>query len=96
MSTKTVLAFLNSYVLQFYYMKRFNVLKVLKSNLMQLPFPEITVEQNLVIEKYVNQLLSNNCSHIAPREELESEIFKLYQLTTNEAILIKEEICKSC
>ena len=63
---------------------------------MQLPFPEITVEQNLVIEKYVNQLLSNNCSHIAPREELESEIFKLYQLTTNEAILIKEEICKSC
>lgn len=96
MSVKTVLAFLNSYVLQYYYMKRFNVLKVLKSNLMQLPFPEITLEQNSVIEKYVNQLLSNNCSYIATREELESEIFKLYQLTTNETSIIREEVCKNC
>lgn len=96
MSTKTVLAFLNSYVLQFYYMKRFDVLKVLKSNLMQLPFPEITVEQNSVIERYVNQLLSKDRSNIAQREELENEIFNLYQLTASEAISIREEVCKSC
>ena len=96
MSTKTVLAFLNSYVLQFYYTKRFNVLKVLKSNLMQLPFPEITTEQNLIIERYVNQLLSMGSSSIALRNELENEIFKLYQLTPGESITIREEVCKNC
>lgn len=96
MSTKTVLAFLNSYVLQFYYKNQFNVLKVLKSNLMQLPFPEITVEQNLIIENYVNQLILDGCSNIILREELENEIFNLYKLTTNEAFTIREEVCKSC
>ncbi len=96
MSTKTVLAFLNSYVLQFYYMNRFDVLKVLKGNLMQLPFPEITTEQNLIIEKYVDQLISDGCSNIVLREELENIIFNLYNLTENEAFTIREKVCKNC
>lgn len=96
MSIKTVLAFLNSYVLQFYYTKKFDVLKVLKSNLMQLPFPEITCKQNKIIENYVDQLLNKTDLDCCLREELENMIFKLYLLTEREAASIKEEVCKNC
>ena len=96
MSIKTVLAFLNSYVLQFYYMKKFDVLKVLKSNLLQLPFPEITCEQNMIIESYVEELLNKTDSDGSLRDELENMIFKLYLLTESEAATIKEEVCKNC
>lgn len=46
MSTATVMAFLNSAVLNFYYNCISHDLKVLKSRLIQLPFPEISPEQD--------------------------------------------------
>lgn len=48
-SIKTVLAFLNSKLFQYVYHTKFNELKVLKSNLLQLPFPLLgkKIKQNL-------------------------------------------------
>ena len=45
MCVKTVLAFLNSELFNFLYVKRFNDLKILKGNLSALPFPKISAER---------------------------------------------------
>ena len=56
MSTKTVLAFLNSALFNFLYTKRFNDLKILKGNLSTLPFPKIDDKMNKTLSVCFVQL----------------------------------------
>ncbi|MBE7713216.1 MAG: hypothetical protein E7Z87_05685 [Cyanobacteria bacterium SIG26] len=44
-SVKNVMTFLNSTVFQYIYTKRFNELKILKNNLMELPFPKLSAQE---------------------------------------------------
>ena len=60
MSTKTVLAFLNSALFNFLYTKRFNDLKILKGNLSTLPFPKITAEQDKELTALVDRALNGD------------------------------------
>jgi len=85
MSTKTVLAFLNSSLFNFLYTKRFNDLKILKGNLCTLPFPIVTAEQDLQFTELVDKVLGGDTSS---QEEIDKMIFGLYELDNDEIDLI--------
>jgi hypothetical protein len=81
MSIKSVMAFLNSKIMQFAYAKSFNQLKVIKSNLCKLPFPYITSK--------FNDLLTNLVDN-EQYERIDDELYKFYDLTTDEILLIEK------
>ncbi len=85
MSTKTVLAFLNSSLFNFLYTKRFNDLKILKGNLCTLPFPKVTAEQDLQFTELVDKVLGGETNS---QEEIDKMIFGLYELDNDEIDLI--------
>ena len=87
MSIKTVLAFLNSSLFGFLYSKKFNDLKILKGNLSALPFPKISAEQNEQLRVLVDQAL---CGDEKASKEIDSNIFSLYDLNSEEINLITE------
>lgn len=86
MSIKTVMAFLNSELFQYMYTQMFGEVKILKGNLIQLPFPEITDAQNETIERLVNEILENGK---AQTEQLQMEIYRSYQLSDEQIAYIR-------
>lgn len=89
MSTKAVMAFLNSSLYQFLYIKLFGEVKVLKGNLMELPFPEITREENNHLTTLVDQVLSGDNSK---REVIEDYIFSIYGLTNDQIAYVRRTV----
>ena len=87
MSTKTVLAFLNSALFNFLYAKRFNDIKILKGNLSSLPFPKISAEQDKQLTSLVDRALSGDAN---ASKEIDSFIFALYELTSDEIAIIEK------
>ena len=81
MCVKTVLAFLNSELFNFLYVKRFNDLKILKGNLSTLSFPKISAETDKRLSTLVDAALLGNTD--APKE-IDNLIFSLYQLDKEE------------
>lgn len=90
-SVKTVLAFLNSELFQYIYMKKFDELKILKGNLLQLPFPILSEEQNLQIESLVNNYLKT-CD-VLHLQEIDDIIYNIFGLNDSDILYIKQEIC---
>ena len=88
MSTKTVLAFLNSSLFNFLYVKKFNDLKILKGNLSALPFPKITAEQDKQLTALVDKALKGNTNAV---EEIDEVIFAMYEFDPEEIRIIQEE-----
>ena len=86
MSIKTVLAFLNSSLFNFLYIKRFNDIKILKGNLSALPFPKISSEDDKKLSALVDAALSGNNTVV---EEIDSFVFSLYQLDSEDIALIQ-------
>jgi predicted RNA methylase len=84
MSIKTVLAFLNSKLMQFTYQKSFNQLKVIKSNLCKLPLPIITRE----FDKLLTRLVDDTIDGRDKSQEIDDELYKFYKLTDNEIAII--------
>ncbi len=89
MSMKTVLAFLNSNVLRYYYQIRFKDVKILKSNLMQLPFPEISPEKAVEIDRLTDYILNGNC---ACEKELQALIYRCYELSPEQVQLVEKTL----
>ena len=87
MSVKTVLAFLNSSLFNFLYVKQFNDLKILKSNLSTLPFPKITSKQDQQLAALVD--LALNGDKEAPKE-IDALIYSLYEFNPEELDLITQ------
>ena len=85
MSVKTVLAFLNSSLFNFLYVKRFNDLKILKGNLSTLPFPKILPEQDQQLAALVDRAL---CGDKEAPKEIDALIYSLYQLEKEDINLI--------
>ena len=77
MSIKTVLAFLNSRVMRYYYRIKFPGMKVLKSHLCELPFPEITADMNEKISVMASRLLQGESALADSMEELISDCYFL-------------------
>ena len=89
MSIKTVLAFLNSDIFAYYYKKKYLDIKILKNNLLTLPFPKITSLQDKEITQLVDLVLNGDRRAI---ESINEYIFSIYSLTTNMKNEIKNEI----
>lgn len=89
MSTKAVMAFLNSSLYQFLYIKLFGEVKILKGNLMELPFPEITREENDELTELVDQVLSGDNSK---QEVIEDYIFSIYGLTNDQIAYVRRTV----
>ena len=87
MSVKTVLAFLNSALFRFYYRKQFRDVKILKGNLLQLPFPEISAADDAALSALADEVLKGNTSHLS---EIDSLIFRLYALKKEQVDRILE------
>ena len=85
MSTKTVLAFLNSSLFNFLYTKRFNDLKILKGNLCTLPFPKITADDDQKLAALVDEALKGSTEAI---NEIDIFVFDLYQLDNEEIDIV--------
>ena len=81
MCVKTVMAFLNSKLFQFMYMKLFGEVKILKGNLMELPFPKISETENAQLSLLADQILSGDKTKCRSVDDL---IFSLYHLTNDE------------
>ena len=87
MSVKSVLAFLNSSLFNFLYVKRFDDLKILKGNLSTLPFPKIALELNQQLTLLVDKALKGDTNAI---EEIDNVIFAMYQLDSEDIKTIQE------
>lgn len=86
MSIKTVLAFLNSELFTFLYQKMFGEVKILKGNLLQLPFPDISREADRRISALTDRVIAGNESY----ETLQDEIYAQFKLTADQISYIKK------
>ena len=75
MSIKTVLAFLNSELFKFLYKSLFGEIKILKGNLMELPFPEISAETDKKLTELVDEVINGNKEAI---KKIDSEIETIF------------------
>ena len=78
MSIKAVMAFLNSALFNFVYVKLFGGVKILKANLMELPFPKITAEENAHLTTLVDDILTGTPNR---QTEIEKFIFAFYGIS---------------
>lgn len=89
MSIKTVLSFLNSEVMAYYYAKRFTDIKILKGNLMKLPFPKVTKQQDKDLSELVDRVLNGDNES---NEKIDKYIYSLYGFSPAIVNRIKKEL----
>ena len=89
MGIKTVLAFLNSDLFQFFYTRIFGDIKVLRGNLEELPFPRITEEQDLYLEQLTERIIAEEAGLDSA---LQKEIFSLYGLSEEQIALVRKSL----
>ena len=70
MSIKTVLAFLNSELFKFLYKSLFGEIKILKGNLLELPFPSISYETDKKLTELVDEVLKGNKEAVKEIDEV--------------------------
>jgi hypothetical protein len=104
MSVKTVMAFLNSSLYSFLYSKMFGDVKVLKGNLMELPFPDITPDDDRELSRLA--ALASGGDPDAPAA-VDALVFRIFSLDGEEAgevlantgaerIGCRKSRCRSC
>ncbi|WP_299220653.1 TaqI-like C-terminal specificity domain-containing protein [uncultured Alistipes sp.] len=86
MSIKTVLAFLNSDVFRYFYKKNFADIKILKCNLIKLPFPHIEDAQNELITDLANRHLAGDK---AAEKHIQQIIYSIFGLSATQIAHIK-------
>lgn len=86
-SIKTVLALLNSKLFQFIYSKKFNELKVLKSNLLELPFPLLDKPMKVEIDSLVDEFFATKSNEIL--DKIDDVVYRLFKLSEDEIKYIK-------
>ena len=89
MTIKTVMAFLNSELFRFLYTTMFGEVKILKGNLIELPFPHISAKENDLISSKVDALLGGDISKEA---EIQNIIFSLYEFTPQQICYIRRAV----
>ena len=89
MNIKAVMAFLNSSLFQFMYIKLFGEVKILKGNLIELLFPQISETENNELTGLVNDVLDGDHSKEAI---IDNYIFALYGFTNDQIAYIRRTI----
>ena len=89
LSMKYIMAILNSRVAQFYFKKRFNSVKVLRSHIEQIPIPFVDERKQKKIIAQIDQLLASSPNErVKIYDKIDREISKLYNLTAEEYSLV--------
>lgn len=91
MSIKTVLALLNSELFAFYYTRLFGDVKILRGNLSELLFPEITSQQNQQLEALTDAILQGDMEQDT---RLQDAIYTLYGLSQAQIQHVRQQIGK--
>ena len=89
MCIKTVMAFLNSSLFQFMYIKLFGEVKILKGNLIELPFPEISATENKKLSALVDEVLDGDS---IKQEVIEKFVFSIYGLTNEQISYVRRTV----
>ena len=89
MNIKTVMAFLNSRLFKFLYVRMFNEIKILKGNLMQLPFPAITAKVDNCITACVDAILKGDTE---AQERIDAMIYQSFRLTPEQIRLVEKSV----
>lgn len=89
MSIKTAMAFLNSNLFQYLYIKKFGEIKILRGNLSQLPFPKLSNKQNNEFEELVDNILNGKEEY---KRIVETKIYELFNITDEEVKHIEVSI----
>ena len=89
MSTKTVMAFLNSSLFQFMYIRLFGEAKILKGNLIELPFPEISEHEDIELSSLVNEVLNGDSTK---QEIIENYVFSIYGLSQEQIQYVRRTV----
>lgn len=90
-SIKSAAALLNSTLYHYYYTVKFSDIKVLKSNLQELPFPKLTESQNEELSSLVTSILSSNYS-VEYQRQLDDAVYTIFNITPVEQAQIKTKI----
>ena len=91
MSVKYVLAVLNSSASQFFYVRQFASVKVLRSHIESIPIPPATKAQQNKITALVDELIAG-CDEARTKavcDEVDELIFDLFELTSDERQVVK-------
>lgn len=85
LSIKYIMAILNSRVAQFYFKKKFNSVKVLRSHIEQIPIPFVNKRKQNQMIAYIDQMFASSQDERGKiYDKMDREISKLYNLTTEE------------
>ncbi|NLK17988.1 MAG: N-6 DNA methylase [Clostridiales bacterium] len=74
---KSVLALLNSKLFSYIHAKKFGQIKILKGNLMQLPFPPITCGQNERLSRLAEEAIASK----TPSPQIDDFVYELFGIT---------------
>ena len=88
MDIKTVMAFLNSELYQFLYIQMFGEVKILKGNLIELPFPLLSETQNKFISRLVDLALQGEDVN----ELLQDSIYQVFELDEKQKKYIRRSL----
>lgn len=89
MSIKSVMAFLNSTLFQYVYMKLYGDVKILKGNLMTMTFPKLLQAEDNMFVQLVDGILQGDESK---QDEINKCIFDFYELTEEQIQYVKESV----
>ncbi len=87
-SAKTVAALLNSELFQFFYSQTFAGTKVLKSELLELPFPALDFALNRRLEFLVDEILNGVVERF---DDVNADIFRFYRLSEAQVRRVREK-----
>ncbi len=95
MSTRYILAVLNSSVAQFFFKKQFNSVKVLRSHIEAIPIPAATLSEQQEIESLADMLIEGRTDEpLKLYEMLDERIFALYSLDEQDTKIIRDSLSK--
>ena len=90
-STKSAAVLLNSSLYRYYYCLKFSDIKVLKGNLQQLPFPQLTTEQDQLLSALVDDILVNG-SDSHKLAAVNNIVYDLFQISGEERSYINSKL----
>ncbi len=95
MSMRVALAFLNSSVFEYIFVKRCQSRKILRGDLELLPFPMIDADTALKLEKQVNRCLESGVGTDHEIEKLDYMVFSVFGLQEKDVTHIEKSLAES-
>ena len=90
-SVKSVAVLLNSSLYRYYYSLKFPDIKVLKGNLQQLPFPQLTAEQDQLLSSLLDDILVNG-SNSHKLAAVDNAVYDLFHISSEERRYIHSKL----